>query len=97
MEDKIMKTKIKELKEQAQELIDLGDSREKMEGYGMMIVIEEWESLIIASNICSLFYQLSSGIQTEAMLLCYRELINKKDKERFDKLIMKEIEYNKNK
>lgn len=33
--------KIQELKEQAQELIDLGDSREKAEGHGMMRVIEE--------------------------------------------------------
>jgi len=31
---------IQELKEQAQELIDLGDSREKAEGYGMMRIIE---------------------------------------------------------
>jgi len=30
---------IKELKEQAQELIDLGDSREKAEGYGMKRVL----------------------------------------------------------
>lgn len=38
-----MKTKIKELKEQAQKLIDLGNSKEKAKGYGMMKVIEEWE------------------------------------------------------
>lgn len=32
---------IQELKEQAQELIDFGDSREKAEGYGMMRVINK--------------------------------------------------------
>jgi len=31
---------IKELKEEAQELLDFGDSREKAQGYGMMKVIE---------------------------------------------------------
>lgn len=31
---------LKELKEQAQELLDFGDSREKAQGYGMMKVIE---------------------------------------------------------
>jgi hypothetical protein len=39
-----MKKKIKELKEQAQELIELGDSREKAKGYGMMAVINEWNN-----------------------------------------------------
>lgn len=32
--------------EQAQELIDLGDSREKAEGFGMMRVIEAVDKLI---------------------------------------------------
>ena len=39
-----MKNKIKELKEQANELIDLGNSREKAEGLGMMRVINVFES-----------------------------------------------------
>lgn len=34
-----------QLKEQAQELIDLGDSHEKREGYGMLRVIEAIENL----------------------------------------------------
>jgi hypothetical protein len=35
-----MKTKLKELRDEAQELIDLGDSHEKREGYGMLKVID---------------------------------------------------------
>jgi hypothetical protein len=36
--------RIKELKAQAQELIDFGDSHEKNEGHGMLRVIEEFEN-----------------------------------------------------
>lgn len=35
-----MKSKLKELRAEAQELIDLGDSHEKREGYGMLKVID---------------------------------------------------------
>ena len=35
---------LKDLKEEAQELIDCGNSREKAEGYGMMKVIEQVEN-----------------------------------------------------
>jgi len=34
------KEKIQELKEQAQELIDFGNSKEKAEGHGMLRVLE---------------------------------------------------------
>ena len=37
-----MKKLIKELRGQAQELLDLGDSREKAEGYGMKRVLDVW-------------------------------------------------------
>ena len=35
------RSSLKELREQAQELIDCGNSKEKAEGYGMMRVIDE--------------------------------------------------------
>jgi hypothetical protein len=38
---------ISDLKEQAEELINLGNSREKAEGYGMMRVIEHIKTIII--------------------------------------------------
>ena len=38
---------INNLQEQAKELIDLGNSREKAEGYGMMRVIDQIKELII--------------------------------------------------
>jgi hypothetical protein len=38
---------ISNLQEQAKELIDLGNSREKAEGYGMMRVIDQIKELII--------------------------------------------------
>jgi len=38
---------ISNLQEQAEELIDLGNSREKAEGYGMMRVIDQIKELII--------------------------------------------------
>ena len=37
-----MRKLIKELRQQAQELLDLGDSREKAEGYGMQRVLDVW-------------------------------------------------------
>ena len=37
---------ISNLQEQAKELIDLGNSREKAEGYGMMRVIEHIKKII---------------------------------------------------
>jgi uncharacterized protein YgfB (UPF0149 family) len=40
MKNQNLKELLKDLREEAQELIDLGDSREKAEGYGMMKVIE---------------------------------------------------------
>ena len=42
----ILDTNIIELKEQAEELINCGNSREKAEGYGMMKVIDEIENLL---------------------------------------------------
>ena len=38
---------ISNLQEQAEELIDLGNSREQAEGYGMMRVIDQIKELII--------------------------------------------------
>jgi len=38
---------ISDLEEQAEELINLGNSREKAEGYGMMRVIEHIKTIII--------------------------------------------------
>jgi hypothetical protein len=41
-----LKEVLKELKAEAKDMINLGDSREKSEGYGMMYVIKEVNKII---------------------------------------------------
>lgn len=56
-----MKETLKELEEQAQELIDFGDSREKSEGRGMMNVINAIISSITEERVNKIAESLLCG------------------------------------